>query len=242
LPENRAATSWWSRLRAWWKLEYWGFLIIVLVLGIVIVYNRVTQPDGAQVVLQFERNGPGVNDDLSLVAAMSGDVTVDESLAQWAYCVNGWYWYTDVTLDTLVLVSTNERLVRAAELAAGSRFDAGLVEAVERAVFDDPDRGDVTVDELPTSLRDRYATAELERYLDALSEPPSDRARERFVVYAVSETIWDQFIMFIDLDNVDRAAINRFDALFGIGEDEILVAGQPAFGPVSNTDCAELLD
>jgi hypothetical protein len=214
----------------------------VLVLGTVIVYNRATQPDGAQVVLQFERDGSFVDDDPALLSAFRGDLSVDESLAQWAYCVNGWYWYTDVTLDTLVLVSTNERLVRAAELAAGSRFDAGLVEAVERAVFDDPDRGDLPVDELPTSLRDRYATAELERYLDAVSEPPSDRARERFVVYAVSETIWEQFIVFIDLDNVDRAAINRFDALFGIGKDEILVAGRPAFGPVSNTDCAGLLD
>jgi len=234
--------SWWSRLRRWWRLEYWGFLIVVLALGGGIVYNRVTQPDGAQVVLEFERDGPRVNDDPTLVAAFGGDLSVDESLAQWAYCVNGWYWYTDVTLDTLVLVSTNERFVRAAELAAGSQFDAGLVEAVEHAVFDDPDRDDVSADDLPAGVRNQYGTEDLRLYLEAVNEPPSAAARDRFVVYAGSRTIWDQFIMFIDLHNLDRAAIERFDSLWALGEDEILVADRPDFGPVSNTDCAALLD
>jgi len=196
--------------------------------------------DEQQVVMRVERDGPRVNEDSKLSDLLAGDIVLEERTAQAAYCVNGWYWANDVTLNLLVLVATSPRLVRAAEVAEAGDFDVVMATAVEQSLLDsDVDPENVTVSDLDAQVRDRWDVADLEAYLQATSLPASEGASQRFVVYAVSRTTSRQRVYFIDLGQADRAAIYRF-AEDPIWDDEILIAGSDTEVTMKSGDCDDL--
>jgi hypothetical protein len=196
--------------------------------------------DERQVVMRLERDGPRVNQDSELNDRLAGDVVLEERTAQAAYCVNGWYWADDVTLNTLVLVATSPRLVRAAEIVDAGDFDLAMATAVEQSLLaSDVEPESVVVSGLDAEVRGRWDVADLERYLEATSQPPSEMASQRFVVYAVSETTTRQHVYFIDLEKADRAAISRF-ARGPSWNEEILIAGSDTELTMKSGDCDEL--
>ena len=197
-------------------------------------------PDEQQVVMHIERDGSFVNEDSELNDLLAGDVVLDERTVRAAYCVNGWYWANDVTLDLTVLVATSPRLVRAAEVADAGDFDVVMATAVEQSLLDsDVDAENVTVSDLDAQVRDRWDVADLAAYLQATSLPASEAASQRFVVYAVSTTTSQQYVYFIDLEQADRAAILRFAQRPNF-EIDILVAGSDTELTMKSGDCDEL--
>lgn len=67
--------------------------------------------DDPQRVFLLERSGSRIDQDSELDARLAGDLALEDRTIRAAYCVNGWYWADDVTLDTVVLVATSPRLV-----------------------------------------------------------------------------------------------------------------------------------
>lgn len=190
--------------------------------------------------MRLERSGTAVDQDSKLNNALAGDLVLEARTAQAAYCVNGWYWADDVTLDLNVLVATSPRLVRAAEVVEAGDFDGAMVTAVEQSLLNsDVDRENAAVSDLGAEVRDRWDVADLEGYLQATSMPPSEGASRRFVVYAVSTTTSEQYVYFIDLEKADRAAINRF-AQNPIWVDEVPIAGSDTEVIMKSKNCDEL--
>ncbi len=188
--------------------------------------------------MRLHRDGGRVERDDRLGVLLAGGIDVSDDVAFAAYCVNGWYWATDVTLNTNVVVASNDRYVRAAELVAGSVFGADLVAAVESERVSREPGSTVSVASLSEWVIREFGVAPLEQYLLAIKEPPSEGASERFVVYAVSESTTEQLIYFVDLQRLDRAAINRFADQFRIEIGAtVSVAGSTEPVPVDRHDC-----
>ena len=196
--------------------------------------------DGPQVVMRIERDGPLVNEDVTLAERLSGGLVVEDRTAQAAYCVNGPDWADDVTLDTIVMVSTSPRLVRAAELVGEGEFDADMAVAVESDLLASGTDGEPSVSELAMSIRDGWGDPDLKAYLAATALPASPEASRRFVVYAASWSTYGQLLTFADLERADRAAIERFAEMPDLGDDEILIAGDQASVSMNSRDCDEL--
>jgi hypothetical protein len=196
--------------------------------------------DDRQVVMRLERNGTAVDRDSELNRRLAGDLLVEERTAQAAYCVNGWYWAEDVTLDKLVLVATSPRLVRVAEVVEAGDIDVAMAAAVEHFFLDtDVEPEAVGVLDLPVEVRDRWDLADLGAYLEATSAPPSAGASQRFVAYAVSTTTSEQYVYIVDLERADRGAISLF-AQDEIWNEEVLVAGSGTNVSMKSGDCDEL--
>ena len=140
-----------------------------------------------------------MQDDEVLEEALTGTSNVsEEDLQMLAFCVNAVDWMIDQTLDLPVIVATDPALVRAAELAADPRgSEAELIAEIETEYW----RRDGDLQALERSrdgITDPVGREAVSSYLDERSEPPSDDALERFVVYAASDTTFEQVIMYLD--------------------------------------------
>jgi len=216
-----------------------GLGVIALVMA-----SRVLTGDGVaddrQVVFRVERDGSRVDQDSELNERLAGDLVLEDRTVRAAYCVNGWYWADDVTLNTVVRVATSPQLVRAAQLVAAAEVDADMAWAVETWLLTSPHETGEDFAALSSDVRDRWDRADLEAYLSARSVPPSSEAARRFVVFAASRSVWSQFIFFVDLDNANRAAIERFSEMPDLGPDEIGVAGSATALTMNSRDCDAL--
>jgi len=216
-----------------------GFGVIALLMA-----TRLLTGDGiaddSQVVFHVERSGSRIDQDSELDERLAGDLVLDDRTIRAAYCVNGWYWADDVTLDTVVVVATSPRLVRAAQLVAVAEVDPDMAWAVEKSLLTSPHEAGEGLAALSSDVRDRWDRADLEAYFDATSVPPSSEAARRFVVFAASQSVWSQFIFFVDLENANRAAIDRFSEMPDLGPDEIGVAGSATALTMNSRDCDEL--
>jgi hypothetical protein len=234
-------TSEWDPTPGRVRLDRVGKIALALVLIAIVwilVDKRLSVPSDDQVVIRLHRDGGWVDSDDDLHAQLAGSIDVSDDVAFAAYCVNGWYWATDVTLDETVLVASNDRYVRAAELVSGSVFGVDLVAAVESERISHKPGSTMSVASLPEWVIREFGVAPLGQYLLAIEEPPSDGASERFVVYAVSESTTEQLIYFVDLQRIDRAAINRFADQFRIEIGAtVSVAGSPEPVPVDRHEC-----
>lgn len=233
-----------QRFRGGWRSVAHRVRWIALLLGLGVTASCVQMDDSVtderQVVMRVERDGTAVDRDSELNGLLAGDIVLEERTAQAAYCVNGWYWANDVTLDLTVLVATSPRLVRAAEVVEAGDFDVVMASAVEQSLLDsDVDAENVTVSDLDAQVRDRWDVADLEAYLQATSLPASEAASQRFVVYAVSRTTSLQRVYFIDLGQADRAAILRFAQRPNL-ENDIFVAGSGIELTMASRDCDDL--
>lgn len=234
-------TSEWDPTPGRVRLDRVGKIALALVLIAIVwilVDTRRSIPNGDQVVVRLHRDGGSVDSDDDLHALLAGSIDVSDDVAFAAYCVNGGYWATDVTVNTRVLVGSNDRYVRAAELVSGSVFGVDLVAAVESERIGRKPGSTVSVASLPDWVIREFGVVPLEQYLAAIKEPPSEGASERFVVYAVSESTTEQLIYFVDLQRLDRAAINRFADEFRIEIGAtVSVAGSPERVPVDRHEC-----
>jgi hypothetical protein len=192
--------------------------------------------------MRLHWDGEFVHSDRELNARLAGQLDVDRSAAVAAYCVNGWYWETDVTLDLDVLVSSSERFYRVAELASDGTFRPELVAAVEQDLLKTVG-GSPSLEQVSRRTRDLYGDTAIRDYLAASAEAASPASLDRYVIYAVSTTVWDQYVYVIDLERRDRAAIRRFGngPTFG-GKDEVVIAGADEPILVNQDDCRTLID
>lgn len=178
-------------------------------------WHRLTPPDNTQVAAKVRRSGPLVEDDMELESLLAGSAKIDATrAAQTAFCVNGWYWATDETLDLRVVVSTSERFLRVAEIATGNDFPYNLIIDVETDLIESGAKPNIS--EVSLRIRQIYGDEAVSDYLKSTSTPVSETNRSRFVVYAVNETMTRQFIYFIDTDHIDKEAISRFVAEPGL--------------------------
>ena len=189
--------------------------------------------------MRLERSGPPIPEDEALRMALAGDLVLEARTGRAGYCVNGWYWADDVALNTVIVVATSTRLVRAAELVAAGDAEEAMAAAVETDLLGSSD-DEPTVADLDQQTRDEWPERDLLEYLAATAESPSPEAAGRFVVYAVSQTIWDQFIYFVDLDRANRTAIARFAQMPDLGSDDIVIAGTDTPIRMNSRDCDEL--
>ena len=172
------------------------------------------------------RDGELIQDDEVLEAALTGTSSVSEDLQMLAFCVNAVDWMIDQTLDLPVIVATDPALVRAADLAADALgSEAELIAEIETEYWRrDGDLGALESwrDDITDPVRRRAVSS----YLDERSEPPSDAALERFVVYAASDTMSEQVIMYLDRERISpgtlvvagRARIDGEMTVAGSGE------------------------
>ena len=199
-----------------------------------------TLVDGPQVVMRIERDGPLVNDDVTLAERLSGGLVVEDRTARAAYCVNGWDWVDDVTLDTIVMVSTLPRLLRAAELVGEGEFDADMAVAVEADLLASDTDGEPSVSELSMTIRDGWGDPDLRPTWRRQLLLPRRRRHVASSCMPRSWSTYGQFLTFVDLERADRAAIERFAEMPDLGDDEILIAGDQASVSMNSRDCDEL--
>jgi hypothetical protein len=119
---------------------------------------------------------------------------------------HGTDWMRDVAVGTDVLVATDVRLVRAAELAASNSYDAAMIVAVEKRLIDGVTSGSVA-----ESLADRWPASDIDTYLADAVEP-SDAAVHRFVAYATRKNVLGDRVCVIDTSSLNEAAIQAFAA------------------------------
>jgi len=224
----------------------WLFWILIAVvaagMGVQLYTTRTTQPTVEQVAIRLERQGPRVRQDRHLELQLSGNLEVTDLAVQAAYCVNGWYWATDVTLNLQIVVGTNGQLVRAAELVASGSYDRDLAEAVEKERMG-LDARDLTIELLPQSIPARFGAETVEGYLAESALPSSETANRRYVVYAVSRSTSAQFVYVVDLQNADTAAVDRFasEQRLSLGSDDIEVAGNNRVVTVDRDQCNAII-
>lgn len=202
-----------------------------------------TVPDSAQVVIRFERRGGRAQQDQELIEFLAGSQPADPESAVAAYCVNGWYWAIDDTLNLSVVVGSRDRLIEAAALAESGRHDATLVSAIEAADLNSETGTLVDVSQVPESILTSFGADAVERYLADVSRPPAQESRDRFVVFAVSITTSRQSVFVIDLDHLDTDAIRRFIGHrgFGVTGNDVVVAGRDRTLYVDESDCESLV-
>ncbi len=208
------------------------------VLGLAWWLVRANRPHGEQVVLRLDRSGALVSDDEQLARDLSGDVVVDQDVAATAFCVNGPYWMSDVTLDLEVVVATSSRLYRVAELVASGRWPRALATRVETDLL--AAAPSVSVEDVDDVVIREFGRQRVEAYLADAAVAPSRDVADNFVVYAVSTTVWDQSIYVIDRRHIDRGAVERFagEDPFGGRPYEVRVSGQSARFAVDRQTCA----
>jgi len=221
------------------RVMSWSLCGLVVVASACVATRSDNAIDRPEIVMRFERDGPRVNEDRKLADDWAGDLVIEARTAQAAYCVNGFDWVEDVTLNTIILVSTTPRLVRAAELVADGE-DVDMATAVEVELLAAGRSGVPSIDDLSDEVRERWGESALAAYLEATAEPPSVEAARRFVVYAASWSTYGQYITFVDLARADRDAIERFARMPDLGVDDILIAGGQAPVPMNSRDCDEL--
>lgn len=223
------------------RLGWQGNLVVALVFAFLIwtfVDRRSSGPSSEQEVMRIERSAGRVETDGSLDDLLGGRAAIPASAVVAAYCVNGWYWATDVTLNTNVVVASKDRLINAAAFVADGSFPKEFVTAVEREILE-RELETPAAAELSEALRARFGEERLTSYLARATQPATAANLERFVVYAVSESTYRQRIEFIDLERRDRNAIRRFMGELS-GGHAVRIGGSPDLINVSQSDCARL--
>ena len=209
-----------------WALRIFALVMLCVLVGTWFLVRRAA-PDAGQELVVLDRAGPLVVRDDAFVRGMSGAVPADARSALEAFCVNGPYWASDVTVDLDVVVVTSERFYRVAELVASGTYDSTMVDAVESSLLE----GDEFFDDLASVDRetiDRFGEDRVRSYLAAARQRAADDALENFVVYAVSSTTTRQHVYVIDLQRVDREAVRRFvsNPSLGASYDVVIAGGQ----------------
>lgn len=223
----------------WRRQTLWvGLLALAFFVGAV-VWQYTSGPSNGQEVFHVTRGAGSVVDDVSLDRLLGGVAALPADAGVVAYCVNGWYWATDVNADTNVVVASADRYYNAAQAVVDGSFDRELVVAVEDEVFKN-ELIRPQLEDLSGGLRPRHGDESLDAYLVAVSGPASEATLRRFVVYAASESTSQQRLQFIDLAHRDRDAIRRFMNELG-GRSVVRVAAFPERVDVSRDACAPLL-
>lgn len=208
-----------------------------------LTYQRLHPRSDDQLVLRFERSGPSATQDRDLVAYLAGSDPPSTETVVTAYCASGPYWARNVIVDLQVVVGSSDRLLRATELVADGSYPADLVMAIESAALRTLEPPPVEIGEIPESIVTEYGRTPVQSYLIDASELPAAESRERFVLFAASETTSNQFIFVIDLTVLDRAAIGRFidgEPRFGDNTDDVVIAGTGDKIPVDVGMCRPL--
>ncbi len=208
-----------------------------------LTYQRLHPRSDDQLVLRFERSGPSATQDRDLVAYLAGSDPPSTETVVTAYCASGPYWARNVIVDLDIVVGGTDRLLRAAELVADGSYPTELVTAIESASLRALEPPPVDIGEIPESIVATYGRTPVLNYLVDANESPSAESRERFVLFAASETTSNQFIFVIDSTKLDRAAIGRFidgEPRFGGNADDVVIAGTGDTISVDAGMCQEL--
>lgn len=98
----------------WRRQTLWvGLLALAFFVGAV-VWQHTSGPSNGQEVFHMTRGAGSVVDDVSLDRLLGGVAALPADAGVVAYCVNGWYWATDVIADTNVVVASADRYYHAA--------------------------------------------------------------------------------------------------------------------------------
>lgn len=222
--------------------------IVVPLVGLGVVWTEVTRSTPRSEdwleLLFIDRRAGSVFDDEKLPGMMAGDQRVAEDVVLAVFCANGDDWLRDRSLDLDVVVATDPALVRAAELYVaaiedGRRGDAALIADVEHAYW----RLGADVDALAdwaNGLTDDDVAEEVRGYLEERQQPPSAAAADRFVVYAMNPTTFEQEVVYLDTARIDPEMLKR-PASEGFDND-LLVAGEEAMRRLDLSDCRDLAE
>lgn len=129
----------------------------------------------------------------SLLDQLSGPMTPVDGLIAAASCHNVGDWLDDATLDNAIVVGSNPRLVRVAEIVVQGRVDARLALGAEEQFWRESQI--VLTEDLVAA---GFSQGDLDLYLAAVAEEPSGSATDRFVAYAVSETTKRVRVTYLD--------------------------------------------
>jgi len=162
------------------------------------------EPTGA-VLLVIERSGPRVTQDDALVNAMVGDASLGGVLIRAASCHNAVRWLGNASLNTSLVVSTQSRFVRVAELLANGEIGEDLARVAESSFWNGGNLED-------DALSEGFGAAEIEAFAALVSQGPSPQALEQYVVYATSETTTRQAVVYLDSQTL---AISSASSLVG---------------------------
>jgi hypothetical protein len=180
-------------------------------------------------VLKIRTNSPRVRYSTELPLLMSGGEAPERSFVVAASCRNVEDWMSDETLDNSIIVASNPRLVRVAELLDSGRVDPLLVKGVEEQFWRNQQPS--LTDDLAEAGFDQ---ADLDAYLESLEQPPSDDARSRYVVYAVSRTTSIAQIMYIAVTALPPLALTGRSRSYDLF---VAVDGELSPTQVSESEC-----
>ena len=165
-------------------------------------------------------------------------MTVDDDVALLAFCANVVDWMTDRTLgparDRRHRPGTGPRR-RAGRRGRGA--DAELIAEVETEYWQrDGDLG--ALQRWRDDITDPVRRQAVSRYLDERSEPPSDDALDRFVVYSADLTLSEQVVIYLDRELLSPAT----GPLAGRAriDGEMTVAGSGEWRTVDPDRCVDV--
>jgi hypothetical protein len=146
------------------------------------------------VVLMIRTPSRQVSESATVPLLMSGGPAPERSMVVAASCRNIGDWMADVTLDNAIVVGSSPRLVRVAELIDGGLVDPALASGVEQQYW--RNERPFLNDDLVSAGFDQ---ADLDAYVVLLEQPPSQEARDRYVVYAATRTLRIAQVMYVDV-------------------------------------------
>lgn len=213
----------------------WVFVLGVSVAGCVPETDRpgagYSRLDSA--VLVIPRSAEDITDDVELPGVLAGDVRRQNRLIRAAACRNILDWKHDVTIDDVLVVSTRPELVRVAELVASGQVDRSLAEAVEARIW--ANDGSVPAGGLRV---EGFGNQLVDDYLVLRAMPASTQALDRFVVYVASASLWEQLVIYMDVDEFQPTSLEGTDRQ--VRYLEPFVAGGESF-EFPTKQCAEFV-
>jgi hypothetical protein len=180
------------------------------------------------------RDGGRVWEDRDLQRLTVGDVLPSPRQLVAAACQARLDNVADVNLDSRVLVSTNARLLRSAELVEHDGVDAVLASTIEHLWLS----GELAVSDIDTQTvvdRTEYEADQVDSYLEKVGEPPSPGFVGSSVVTAFSNTTRDQYVTVIDIADVSgryRRSAPDTVAVFYVPVGDVLMEQR-----VSSAEC-----
>ncbi len=156
-------------------------------------------PQGAGGQFLVVRDGDDVYFDRELWQLLSGDTLPSERQMIAAGCQATLNNYSDESLDKVVFVGTNPRLIRAGELVDWRGIDAELASTIEHLWLS----GEVDLDDLDTDTvleRTEFERDDIEDYLTLAAESPSSTYAPWVMVIAYSASRSSQFIRVVDVE------------------------------------------
>lgn len=192
--------------------------------------------------LYVDRAGGRVGSDPSIDSALSGGSRPSVNVVLGAFCRNALDWAHDRTLNLDVIVSSDPRLIFAAQtfylaMAQGDKRAVEVVRNIEEWIWSGRSGSSASLDETLAWVRTWSDSAMKDVGLEYVASRWAAQTDEididRYVVYLASRTLSEQLMVYADLENMPDVSMGPHG-----GSGSIRIAGESAQMIVNTESCA----